>query len=169
MDNQQERFSITNSAINPNLNWFLSGFIDGEGSFCLNIKNRSDVKYGLRIDPAFYVYQHEKGLKILETIKDVFGTGSIHRKSNPSNVFTYQVSGIEPCFNKVIPFFQKYPLIVKSRTFEIFSESVALMYRKKHLNKEGFLLLIDYAYEMNQLGKGRKWDIKSVREKILRG
>ncbi len=169
LDNQQERLSNTVPANTHYINWFISGFIDGEGSFCLNIKNRNNVKYGLRIEPAFYVYQHEKGLDILKLIQSMFDTGSIHRKSNPSNVFTYQISGITPCFTKVIPFFKKYPLIVKSEAFEIFSEAVTLMYYKKHLNRTGFLKLVDYAYKINRLGKGKKWDRKIVIDRILRG
>lgn len=151
------------------LKWYISGFIDGEGSFCLNIKKRQGVKYGLRIEPAFYVYQHEKNAYVLEMIKDVFGCGSIHRKTSPYNVFTYQISGIEPCYTKVIPFFRKYPLIVKSQTFQVFGEAVEFMYYKKHLNKEGFIHLVDLAYEINQQGKGKKWKKEDIIAKILRG
>ncbi len=169
LDNQQERFSRMIYPITENLKWFVSGFVDGEGSFCLNIKQRKDSKYGLRIEPAFYVYQHERGIKILELIQMMFGCGSIHRKSNPSSVFTYQISGIQPCFSKVLPFFETYPLIVKSKTFEIFSKAIKMMHSKEHLTKSGFISLVDYAYEMNQLGKGRKWDKDIVLERILRG
>lgn len=150
------------------LKWFLSGFIDGEGSFCLNIKSRKDSRYGLRIEPAFYVYQHEKSVHILELLRKMFGCGSIHRKTSPYSVFTYQISGIKPCYTKVIPFFEKYPLIVKSQTFEIFKKAVDFMYKKRHLTKEGFLYLVDLAYEINQQGKGKKWDKETIITKILR-
>lgn len=150
------------------LKWFLSGFIDGEGSFCLNIKRRQNVRYGFRIEPAFYVYQHEKSIYILELLRKMFECGSIHRKTSPYNVFTYQISGIKPCYEKVIPFFDKYPLIVKSKTFEIFKEGVDFMYRKEHLTKEGFLHLVDLAYEINQQGKGKKWEKEDIVARILR-
>lgn len=169
LDNQQESLVIMNSVFTEQLKWFLSGFIDGEGSFCLNIKNRQDVKYGLRIEPAFYVYQHEKNIRILEIVRQMFGCGSIHRKTSPYNVFTYQISGIKPCYTKVIPFFKKYPLIVKSKTFEIFEEGVEFMISKQHLSKDGLIHLIDLSYEMNQQGKGKKWNKEEIITRILRG
>ena len=169
LDNQQERLVTCSFAFTNELKWFLSGFIDGEGSFCLNIKNRENVKYGFRIEPAFYVYQHEKSLYILEMIKQMFEYGSIHRKTSPYNVFTYQISGIKPCFEKVIPFFEKYPLIVKSRNFEIFKEGVSIMNSKQHLSKNGMIHLVDLAYEINQQGKGKKWNKENIVARILRG
>jgi hypothetical protein len=126
------------------------------------------VRYGFRIEPAFYVYQHEKSIYILELLRKMFECGSIHRKTSPYNVFTYQISGIKPCYEKVIPFFDKYPLIVKSKTFEIFKEGVDFMYRKEHLTKEGFLHLVDLAYEINQQGKGKKWEKEDIVARILR-
>ena len=169
LDNQQERLVTSSSAFTNELKWFLSGFIDGEGSFCLNVKNRQDVKYGLRIEPAFYVYQHEKGIEILEMIRQMFGCGSIHRKTSPYNVFTYQISGIKPCYTKVIPFFKKYPLIVKSKTFNIFEEGVSFMNSKQHLTRNGMIHLVDLAYEINQQGKGKKWNKENIVTRILRG
>ena len=168
MENQQERLVMANPIFTEQLKWFLSGFIDGEGSFCLNIKKRPDTKYGLRIEPAFYVYQHEKSIYILELLRKMFECGNIHRKTSPYSVFTYQISGIKPCYTRVIPFFDKYPLIVKARTFEIFKSAVDFMYRKQHLSKEGFLHLVDFAYEINQQGKGKKWEKEAIITRILR-
>ena len=133
-DNQQERFDINH--VSNNFKWFVSGFVDGEGSFCLNVKNRNTVKYGFRIEPAFYVYQHENNIQMLKMINEMFGTGSIHRKTNPSSVFTYQISGISPCFQYVLPFFSTYKLVGKEKVFELFKEAVIFMYNKEHLNKE---------------------------------
>ena len=169
LDNQQERLVTSSSAFTNELKWFISGFIDGEGSFCLNIKNRNDVKYGFRIEPAFYVYQHEKSLYILKLIQAMFGCGSIHRKTSPYHVFTYQISGIKPCYEKVIPFFEKYRLIVKSRTFELFKEGVAFMNSKQHLSRNGMIHLVDLAYEINHQGKGKKWNKEHIVARILRG
>ncbi len=42
------------------------------------------------------------------------------------------------------------------------------MYKKRHLTKEGFLYLVDLAYEINQQGKGKKWDKETIITKILR-
>ena len=166
LDNQQER--LVNKIPQDCLNWYISGFVDGEGSFCLIVRNRKNVKYGFRIDPAFYVYQHEKNLWILKLIQRSLGYGSIHRKTSPYNVYTLQIAGIKPCKEYVLPFFQKYKLLVKSKTFKIFTNAVNMMSKKEHLNKKGMLQLLDYAYEINQLGKGRKWEKEIFVTRILR-
>lgn len=167
-DDQQERLVKSISSPSEELYWFLSGFVDGEGSFCLNVKNHSKSKYGFRIDPAFYLYQHEKNRWILEVMKDVLGGGSIHRKTSPYSVFTYQLAGISPCYKKVLPFFEEYHLATKRETFNLFRKGVTLMYNKEHHRKEGFIELLDIAYEMNQIGKGRKWSKKELLTRILR-
>lgn len=166
-DNQQERLS-TKPKITKELKWYLSGFVDGEGSFCLNIKKKDESKYGFTIDPAFYVYQHKSKRVILEIFKFVFGTGSIHIKSSPDTVLTYQITGIRNCYEKVLPFFRKYPLITKKETFQIFEKAIELMFKKQHLSKEGKLELLDLAYMLNQRGKGRKWNKEKFVERILR-
>lgn len=168
LDNQQERF-VTNIPNTESSKWFISGFVDGEGSFCLNIKNRINVKYGFRIEPAFYVYQHEKNKWFLEEIMKVFGCGSIHRKTSPYSVYTYQISGINPCYERVIPFFETYPLKTKLKAFSIFRDAIVMMKNKQHLSPKGMLKLLDYSYEMNQMGKGKKWEKKELVARILRG
>lgn len=155
-DNQQERF--INIKFDENFKWYLAGFVDGEGSFCLSIKKRPSTKFGWGIDPGFYLYQHEKNKWILELAKKFFNHGSIHRKSSPYNVFTYKISGIRPVFETVIPFFRHYKLLGKNHVFELFCQGVEKLLRKEHFYEKGFKEIIDIAYQMNQMGKGKKWD-----------
>ena len=44
-DNQQERL-VKVPKITKELKWYVAGFVDGEGSFCLNIKRRPDLPLG---------------------------------------------------------------------------------------------------------------------------
>lgn len=169
MDNQQERFSkIMSHLITTNLKWYIAGFVDGEGSFCLNIKKREDIPGGFVIDPTFYVCQHEKNKFVLELIQQIFKTGSIHRKTSPFSVFTYQIAGVRACMEKVIPFFNKYQLRVKAETFNLFRQAVFMLSTKQHKTREGKVKIVEIAYTMNQLGKGKKWNKEEILEKILR-
>ena len=118
-DNQQERLSREIS-FDDSFKWYLAGFVDGEGSFCISIKHRPDTKFGWQIDPSFYLYQHEKGLWLLKKVKEFFGAGCIHRKTNPGTVFTYALHGIKHANAKVIPFFSEYPLLIKRDVFNLF-------------------------------------------------
>jgi hypothetical protein len=157
-DNQQERFPI----FNERFKWWLSGFVDGEGSFCLSLKRKPDCTFGWQIDPSFYLYQHEKHLWVLEDVKKFFGGGCIHRKSNPGTVFTYALHGIVHAKTKVIPFFSTYPPRAKHETFRLFTEAVELMEQKIHHERIGFEKIVRIAYRMNQMGKGRKWTLDRV-------
>lgn len=166
-DNQQERL-IRNVKFDKRFKWFLTGFVDGEGSFCLSVKKRPSTKFGWGIDPSFHLYQHEKNKWILELVQQFFGCGSIHRKTSPHSVFTYKICGIKPVHRSVIPFFKRYPLLVKEETFELFCNAVEKMLKKEHLNWRGFQNILDIAYKMNQMGKGRRWTKDDIRMRILR-
>ena len=166
-DNQQERL-VNTPKITKFAKWQISGFVDGEGSFCLNVKKHPNSKHGFRIDPAFYVYQHRKHRWFLEVIRHMFKGGSIHSKTSPATVLTYQLAGIRPNYEKVIPFFKKYHLITKQKQFELFTQGVELMMQKKHLTTSGKIELVEIAFEMNAIGKGRKWNKKEVISRILR-
>ena len=163
-DNQQERI-FSQFAQSKNFPWYLTGFVDGEGSFCISIKKHPTAKFGWQIDPSFYLYQHEKNKWILELAAKHFGRGGIHRKSSPYSVFTYAVHGIRNMREVIIPFFQKYPLLVKHETFTLFTSAVELMHAKAHHDWKGFQRIVDIAFALNQMGKGRKWTMERIVER----
>lgn len=138
------------------LNYFLSGFVDGEGSFSVAIIRHPMQKFGWMINPCFQVYQHEKHRYILELCKYIFGTGSIYRKSGTHPVLNFSIDSRRSITERVIPFFERYPLIVKEESFNKFKQIVRAMENKEHLTLDGFKRLVDIAYSMNQQGKGRK-------------
>jgi hypothetical protein len=166
-DNQQERLLKTLKFDKPFM-WYLAGFVDGEGSFCISLKKKPDTKFGYQIDPSFYLYQHEKHLWILELVKKFFHGGGIHRKTSPYSVYTYALHGVRNMREKIIPFFRKHRLLVKRDVFELFCEVVDLMDRKAHFERDGFVKIVKIAYRMNQMGKGRKWKLNDVLESIPR-
>lgn len=169
-DNQQERlFSHRQQQrFDDRFCYWLAGFVDGEGSFCLSLKKQPTTKFGWQIDPSFYLYQHERSLWILETVQQFFGAGCIHRKTSPYSVYTYALHGISHATNRVIPFFNQYNLLVKAETFSLFSQAVVLMQQRRHHTYEGFKEILHMAYQLNQIGKGRKWSIEETLESIPR-
>ena len=86
-DNQQERLASAESA-----NWFLAGFIEGEGALCVSIKAHPTCRSGFYVDPGFFLYQHESGRRLLELAQQTFGSGRIARKSGSETVLTYEIS-----------------------------------------------------------------------------
>ena len=138
------------------LHYYLSGFVDGEGSFSVAIIKHPMQKLGWMINPCFQVYQHEKHRDILELFQHVFKTGSIYRKSGIHPVLNFSIDSRRNLIEKIIPFFDKYPLVVKGETYQIFRSIVMAMERKEHITVDGFKRIVDLAYSMNQQGKGRK-------------
>src|SRR5688572_22266798 len=102
-DNQQGR---PQSLLTPD---YISGFVDGEGCFCVSIFPHPTVRYGARfqIAPVFQVYQDRYNVEILEKIKDFLGCGSIKSKGPNSNVMTFSVYSRRDLISVVIPFFDK--------------------------------------------------------------
>lgn len=139
------------------LNQYIAGFVDGEASFSVAIIRQSFHKTGWMINPVFQVYQHQNYRHVLELCKFVFGTGSIYRKSGIHPVLNFSVDSRRNLIEKIIPFFDKYPLAVKHNDYRKFREIVMAMEQKVHHNVLGFKRLVSLAHTMNDQGKQRKY------------
>ena len=144
------------------LNYFIAGLVDGEGSFSVAIIKHPTQKFGWMINPVFQVYQHQKYRNILELCKFVFQTGSIYRKSGVHPVLNFSVDSRRNIIEKIIPFFDKYPLITKYRDYRKFREIIMAMERKEHHSLEGFKRLVTLAHTMNDQGKQRKYSLEYI-------
>src|SRR6266545_8115569 len=102
-DNQQERLESAES-----VNWFLAGFIEGEGALCVSIKKHPTCRSGFYVDPDFFLYQHESGRRILELAQSIFESGQIYPKSGNPKVLVYEISSTSVLRAKVVPFFERY-------------------------------------------------------------
>lgn len=148
------------------LNYYLAGFADGESSFSVAIIKHPAQKFGWMINPCFQVYQHKSHREILELFKFVFQTGSIYRKSGIHPVLNFSIDSRRNLIEKVIPFFDKYPLITKKETYITFRKIVISMEKKEHLSEDGFREIVNLAYSMNQQGKGRKYPKEYILKSI---
>ena len=68
---------IGNMKLNP---YFVSGFIDGEGSFSVTFIKDKVYKKGWQIKISFSIGFHKKDLTILENIKLYFGVDGISQR-----------------------------------------------------------------------------------------
>ena len=85
-DNQQERVPIKKE----NLNYYLAGFVDGEGCFTVTIhKTPTKTRFGWVIDPFFQVYQHKDNSRILYIFKEVFDCGYVSKKGGNPSCFVF--------------------------------------------------------------------------------
>ncbi|HQQ22060.1 MAG TPA: LAGLIDADG family homing endonuclease, partial [Candidatus Paceibacterota bacterium] len=65
---------------------------------------------GIETKPSFSVSQNEDRSQILFLIKKEFGCGFIRRDFSDKTL-KYEIRSLEELINKVIPHFEKYPLL----------------------------------------------------------
>jgi hypothetical protein len=167
-ENQQERLGSAESA-----NWFLAGFIEGEGALCVSIKKHPTCRSGFYVDPDFFLYQHESGRRILELAQSTFESGQIYPKPGNPKVLVYEISSTRVLREKVVPFFERYvvPFSCKRETFERFREILEAMERGEHRVPTGLAEIVKKVYAMNpnSKGKARSRPLEDVLARILRG
>ena len=156
-DNQQER--PKNFCLNP---WYITGFVEGEGSFHVALYKDLAMKQKVKIIPEFHISQLNSRKEILEVIKDYFGCGYLkenHRSRFNDRTFVYVVRNRNNLTKKIIPFFKKYPFKSnKQLNFQLFEKIVGLMAKGVHKTHKGVRQIINYAYQMNYAGKYRRLD-----------
>ncbi len=153
-DNQQGR---SGNGFEP---WYVSGFVDGEGSFHVAIYPDASVKTGWRIIPEFHVSQRVSSKHVLERLILFFDCGYVkaNHQKNPRDVtFVYVVRDRNDLLKKIIPFFEKHQLQTeKASDFKTFARVVRMMSQKIHCVSDGLQTIIELAYTMNGSGRYRK-------------
>ena len=136
--NQQERLL----KLTPD---YVVGLVDGEGYFSVSVSRDLSKTYkSLRVRIVFGLDLKEDDGQILNRLRDFFNCGNLSRKidNRPtfSNQVRYQVKNYPDIKTKIIPFFQKHPLLFESKrkAFERFVDIAQRFEAKKHLTDDGF-------------------------------
>ena len=147
-DNQQERIETSG--------WIV-GFVDGEGSFLVNIFKSSQARLKWQIFPEFNVSQSLKGKDLLHKVENFFTCGHIYAH-NARNIkqgkwdplYKYCVRSRIELKEKIIPFFKKYSPHGKSKfnDFNRFVEVVELVGKGEHSTIEGMIKIARIAEKM---------------------
>jgi hypothetical protein len=145
-DNQQERLRLEG---------WVSGFIDGEGCFCVNINRCSATRLGWQVRPEFVVTQGARSVGALETLEEFFGCGAIYRNTRHDNhredVYRWCVRRRDDLVQRVVPFVQKVPLRTsKSHDYERFVQVLELMEYERHLELAGIAEIAKLVEGMNR-------------------
>lgn len=147
--------------IPSNIAWYLSGFVDGEGSFNISFRKKSDYRIGWQPVLSFNVSQRER--TILALMKRHFGCGII--KSRKDGVHSYDVTNPRALQENIIPFFEKYHFLSqrKKYNFSLFKKAVKLMAEKRHLQPEGLKELVNIREKINPgAGRTRKYSKQDI-------
>jgi hypothetical protein len=137
------------------IGFYLSGYTDGEGSFCVSFSPRPKLHTKLEVRPSFSVSQNSDRQEVLLLFQQYFGCGTIRR--NPSDrTYKYEVRSIKDLVDKVIPHFLRFPLISsKRKDFELFVRICNMIHASKHLQTDSLKEIVEFSYQMNGLGARR--------------
>src|SRR3972149_9546392 len=131
---------------------YLSGYVDGEGCFCVSISKSNRHKFGWEIRPSFSVSQNSDRAQVIEMLQQYFGCGTI-RPDRSDKTLKYEVRSVDELVERIIPHFEETPLLSrKQHDFELFAEICLMIYRGEHQEKEGFKRILELAFDMNPSG-----------------
>lgn len=135
--------------------WYVTGLVEGEGSFTVSFSKRRQLAVGIETRPSFSVTLSERDLNLLKALRAFFGCGAI-RYNRSDRTYKYEVRAVADLARKVLPHFEKYPLAgAKGEDFRKFAEIVHLVHAKHHLNAVHLRRIIGIAYSMNPSGQRR--------------
>ena len=150
-----------------NLYEYVSGYVDGEGCFSVSFSRRQKFLVGWETKPSFSVSQNEERSQVLLLMKDYFGCGFMRRDFSDKTL-KYEVRSLDDLIQKIIPHFNKYPLLSsKQKDFELFKRVCYLMKEGRHRVASGLEQAVTLAYQMNPGGK-RKYTKEDILVSVLR-
>lgn len=135
------------------LSAYLSGYADGESSFCVSFSPRKKLKAKIEIRPSFSVSQNKDRIEVLKIYQNYFQCGFL-RPDRSDKTFKYEVRSLNDLLTRVIPHFEQYPLLSsKNKDFQKFAQICKMLENQK----VEVLRIINLAFQMNTSGK-RKYD-----------
>jgi hypothetical protein len=148
-------------------NW-IAGFASGDGSFHLKIAN-SATKIGKSVQLNFAIHLHLRETPVIKGLAKYFELNTVRENnllndSNSSegkevkskniyftpNSVALQIAKYSDLTQKIIPFFEKYPIVGrKSLDFADFKKVAELMQNKEHLTLDGLEKILKIQEGMN--------------------
>jgi LAGLIDADG endonuclease len=132
---------------------YISGFIDGEGCFCVSFQPSTRHRFGWEIRPSFSISQNADRAQLLYRIQELWKCGFI-RPDRSDKTLKYEVRTVRDLADKVLPHFETCPLLSsKMNDVRLLSGVCNLIVSKRHLNTDGFVEIVRLAMQMNPSGK----------------
>jgi hypothetical protein len=150
-------------ALNPrsDLATYISGYVDGEGCFCVSFQPSRRHRFGWEVRPSFSVSQNAERSELLTMLKNMWDCGSI-RPDRSDRTLKFEVRKLEDLMTRVLPHFRTYPLISSKQADVVrFDQVCCWMSAGRHLERSGFVRIVRLAMEMNPSGK-RKYSESDI-------
>ena len=147
--------------------YYVTGLIEGEGTFGVSFNLRKRLSIGIETRPYFAISLNQRDLKLIKSIQAYFSCGGI-RFSKRDDTYKYEVKSIKDLIQKIVPHFEKYPLQgAKAGDFDKFKSVCMMVNSNLHLSKKYLPKIIELAYSMNRGGK-RKHKKKDLLRELAR-
>lgn len=131
----------------PNDYW-LSGFASAECCFMVGIAKSALSSTGYKVYLAFIITQHIRDELLMKCLINYLDCGKLRRKRD---VYEFQVFKFSDVTEKVLAFFEKYPILgEKAKDFYDFSIVAGLMKKKEHLTIQGLAKIQKIKEGMNR-------------------
>ena len=149
---------IQKKKLNPN---YVSGFIDGEGSFSVSIGKHLTLKRGWEVRPEFEIELRADDQNILEQVLITIGAGRIYDCSYDRYGWyphvKYKITNRSDMIEYLFPFLDKHPLQAKkAKAYKIFKQIVLMSVKKQHLTDRGFEKIVELRNQLRLMGKKSK-------------
>lgn len=170
-DNPQERLLEFQTNMNKWLKkipqdkgWYISGFVDGEGSFNVSFARKSDYRSGWQVTPSFNVSQRD--ISVLAMMKSMLGCGRL--KQRQDGLWIFVVENPKSLNERVIPFFNRFKFLSSKskKNFAIFCKIVEIIGKDIHLTKQGLEQIGNLREKLNEgRGRKRKYNLSDIMQK----
>lgn len=150
------------------LNSYISGFVDGEGCFCVSFQPSKRHRFGWEVRPSFSVSQNADRSEPLYRIQEIWKCGFI-RPDRSDKTLKFEIRNIRELAQIVVPHFRSFPLMSSKQTdFVRFARICELVSDGEHLELGGFGEIVRLAMEMNPSGK-RKYSGSEILNSLQSG
>ena len=150
------------------LSAYISGYADGDGCFTVSISPRARLAVGWEVRPSFSVSQNGDRAEVLHALQAHFGCGSI-RPDRSDQTLKWETRRLEDLLERVIPHFERYPLLSGKRLdFERFASVCRLMADGGHRRREGLIEIVELVRVMNSSGR-RRYDAEALLASLRQG
>jgi len=152
-------------SVPPHVGYYLAGFADGEGSFNVSFRPRSDYRQPWKVSLCFNISQRDR--VILALFKRYLTCGTM--RSRPDGVWYYEVNNLNAILENVIPFFRRFGFLSakKKRDFAKFCQ-IAEICRGEHGSEASIKQILEIRREMND-GGNRRYEEAEILKRFQQG
>lgn len=125
--------NINTNVFNP---FWVCGFIDGEGTFFVDVMKNSSMALGYQVQLQFVITQHIRDSELMAMFPKFFNCGYI-TNDGPTKL-QYRIRALDDITTYLLPFLDDCPLVTQKRLdADAFRKVHSLMVNKLHLTAGG--------------------------------